>query len=81
MLLKAYSKARSNIEDQYREGMVGRTGGFDVFENTMIPVHTTGTYGGTPLTNGATGFYWFRQCLCCNIFYRYRWLDKVAALA
>ena len=52
--VKGLFQSSSNIEDQYREGMVGRTGGFDVFENTMIPVHTTGTYGGTPLTNGAT---------------------------
>jgi len=52
--VKGLFQASSNIEDQYREGMVGRTGGFDVFENTMIPVHTTGTYGGTPLSNGAT---------------------------
>ena len=52
--VKGLFQASSNIEDQYREGMVGRTGGFDVFENTMVPVHTTGTYGGTPLTNGAT---------------------------
>jgi len=51
--VKGLFQSSSNIEDQYREGMVGRTGGFDVFENTMIPVHTTGTYGGTPLTNGA----------------------------
>ena len=52
--VKGLFQASNNIDDQYREGMVGRTGGFDVFENTMIPVHTTGTYGGTPLTNGAT---------------------------
>jgi len=52
--VKGLFQSSSNIDDQYREGMVGRTGGFDVFENTMIPVHTTGTYGGTPLTNGAT---------------------------
>lgn len=52
--VKGLFQASSNIEDQYCEGIVGRTGGFDVFENTMIPVHTTGTYGGTPLTNGAT---------------------------
>lgn len=51
--VKGLFQASSNIEDQYREGMVGRTGGFDVFENTMIPVHTTGTYGGTPMSNGA----------------------------
>ena len=24
-----------------------------MYENTLIPAHTTGTYGGTPLTNGA----------------------------
>ena len=52
--VKGLFQSSSNIEDQYREGVVGRTGGFDVFENTMIPVHTTGTYGGTPLSNGAT---------------------------
>jgi len=52
--VKGLFQSSSNIDDQYREGMVGRTGGFDVFENTMIPVHTTGTYGGTPLSNGAT---------------------------
>lgn len=52
--VKGLFQSSSNIDDQYREGMVGRTGGFDVFENTMIPVHTTGTYGGTSLTNGAT---------------------------
>ena len=52
--VKGLFQSSSNIDDQYREGMVGRTGGFDVFENTMIPVHTTGTYGGTPKSNGAT---------------------------
>jgi len=46
-------QSSTNIENQYKEGIVGRTGGFDVFENTMIPAHTTGTYAGTPLTNGA----------------------------
>lgn len=51
--VKGLFQSSSNIENQYKEGIVGRTGGFDVFENTMIPVHTTGTYAGTPLTNGA----------------------------
>lgn len=43
----------TNIRNQYREGMMGRTGGFDVFENTLTPSHTTGTLAGSPLTNGA----------------------------
>lgn len=51
--VKGLFQSSDNIEKQYKEGIVGRTGGFDVFENTMMPAHTTGTYGGTPLTNGA----------------------------
>ncbi len=42
-----------NIKKLYREGKMGMTGGFDVFENTLIPTHTTGSLAGTPLTNGA----------------------------
>jgi hypothetical protein len=41
------------IERQYREGMMGRTSGFDVYENTLIGSHTAGTLAGTPLTTGA----------------------------
>ncbi len=51
--VKGLFQSSDNINKQYKEGIVGRTGGFDVFENTMMPAHTTGTYGGTPLTNGA----------------------------
>ncbi len=51
--VKGLFQSSDNIDKQYKEGIVGRTGGFDVFENTMMPAHTTGTYGGTPLTNGA----------------------------
>lgn len=40
------------IKKQYREGMMGRTGGFDVYENTLNPSHTTGTLAGSPVTNG-----------------------------
>jgi hypothetical protein len=43
---------QSNLEEQFREGMMGRTGGFDVGENTMLPSHTTGSLAGSPLTNG-----------------------------
>lgn len=44
---------QQNIKKQYREGMMGRTGGFDVFENTLMPSHTTGSLAGSPLTDGA----------------------------
>jgi hypothetical protein len=33
----------STIAKQYKEGMVGRTAGFDFFENTLMPTQTTGT--------------------------------------
>lgn len=42
----------NQIAKQYREGQMGRTGGFDVYENTLVPSHTTGTFAGTPLTDG-----------------------------
>lgn len=42
----------SNLNQQFREGMMGRTGGFDVFEDTFLPSHTRGTFAGSPLTNG-----------------------------
>lgn len=40
------------IKKQYKEGMMGRTGGFDVYENTLLPSHTTGTIAGSPVTDG-----------------------------
>jgi len=42
----------NQIEKQYRDGIMGRTGGFDVYENTLVPSHTTGSLAGSPLTNG-----------------------------
>jgi hypothetical protein len=50
---KGLFQAQDNIRQQYREGMMGRTGGFDIFENTLLPSHTTGTFAGTPLTTGS----------------------------
>ena len=42
------------ISKQYKEGMMGRTGGFDVYENTLMPSHTTGTLdSAAALTDGA----------------------------
>jgi len=51
--VKGLFHASTNIENQYREGMMGRTSGFDVLENTYLPKHTTGTLAGSPLTTGA----------------------------
>jgi len=50
------------IAEQYREGKIGRTSGFDIFENTLLVPHTTGTavktttytVSSTVTTNGST---------------------------
>jgi hypothetical protein len=36
----------TEIGKQYKEGMMGRHAGYDFFENTLLPSHTTGTEGG-----------------------------------
>lgn len=51
---KGLFSAKSNLDEQFREGMMGRTGGFDVGETTLLPSHTTGSLAGSPLTNGTT---------------------------
>ena len=51
---KGLFAAQSNLNEQFREGMMGRTGGVDVGENTLLPPHTTGTMAGSPLTFGTT---------------------------
>lgn len=43
---------QTNLNQQFREGMMGRTGNFDVFEDTFLPSHTRGSFAGSPLTNG-----------------------------
>ena len=50
--VKGLYQSSSNIKNQYREGIMGRTGGFDVFENTLTPAHSTSDFAGTPLTDG-----------------------------
>lgn len=52
--VKGLFQDSSAIAEQYKEGIVGRTGGFDVYESTLLPAYNPGTFGGTPLTNGAT---------------------------
>lgn len=51
--VKGLFQESTKIAQLYREGMMGRTGGFDVYENTLTPGHTTGSLAGTPLTTGA----------------------------
>jgi hypothetical protein len=50
---KGLFAAQSNLNEQFREGMMGRTGGLEVGENTLLPPHTTGTMAGSPVTFGA----------------------------
>ena len=42
----------TQISTQYKEGELGRIAGFNHFENTINPAHTTGALAGTPLSNG-----------------------------
>jgi hypothetical protein len=54
--LKGLFNDSAQIAKQYREGIVGRTGGFDFYENTLVSKHATGTAAKTTgyLSNGAT---------------------------
>lgn len=54
--LKGLFQDTTAIKQQYRDGSMGRTGGFEFWENTLIPTQTTGTAASTTgyLSNGAT---------------------------
>jgi hypothetical protein len=52
--LKGLFHDSSAIREQYREGLMGRTAGYDWYENTLMPTHTLGTQAGTPLVNGGS---------------------------
>jgi hypothetical protein len=52
--LKGLFHDEDGIARQYREGSMGRTAGFDFYENTHLATHTSGARGGTPLIMGAT---------------------------
>ena len=54
--LKGLFNDQSEVSKQYREGYIGRTGGFSFMENTLLPAHTSGTDDGTGdyLTNDVT---------------------------
>jgi len=50
--LKGLFQDASALKQQYREGMMGRTAGFDFYENTLWPTQTVGTKAGSPVVNG-----------------------------
>ena len=52
--LKGLFNDTATISKQYKEGMMGRTGGFNFYENTLLGTHTTGTAVATYLVNGAS---------------------------
>lgn len=54
--LKGLFQDSSAIRDQYREGMMGRTGGFDFMSSTQMTDHATGTAAKTTgyLVNGGS---------------------------
>jgi hypothetical protein len=54
--LKGLFQDSKSISEQYKTGMIGRTGGFDFYENTLLVPHTTGTAAKTTgyTVNGAT---------------------------
>lgn len=53
---KGLFHAGDNIEEQFRDGIIGRTGGFEMYENTLLLPHTTGTAAKSTgyLVNGAS---------------------------
>ena len=48
--LKGLFQDSGQISKQYLEGKLGRSAGFNFYENTLIPSHLTGTMSATPLT-------------------------------
>ncbi len=59
--VKGLFQSSDNIREQYVEGIMGRTGGFTCFENTLVPRHTSGTFTATTIsvttTAGAPAFF------------------------
>lgn len=59
---KGLFHSSTNIEKQYRDGVIGMTSGFEMYENTLLVPHQTGTaakttsytISGAVTTNGAT---------------------------
>jgi hypothetical protein len=52
--LKGLFHSSSEIEKQYKEGVMGMAAGSKFFMSQNVPNHTIGLLGGTPLMNGST---------------------------
>jgi hypothetical protein len=52
--LKGLFQDSKAITEQYREGEMGRTAGFDWYENTLLPTHTIGNKVASLTVSGAT---------------------------
>jgi hypothetical protein len=51
--VKGLFHSSDQISKQYAEGVMGKTGGFTCYENTLVPNHTTGTFAGSALSDGS----------------------------
>lgn len=51
--VKSYFNPVSTVNAAYADGMLGNGYGFDLYDEPVAGTFTAGTYGGTPLTNGA----------------------------
>lgn len=52
--LKGLFQDSKAITEQYREGLMGRSAGFDWYENTLMPTHTNGNKVSGVTVNGAS---------------------------
>jgi hypothetical protein len=52
--LKGLFNDQKALSKQYKEGMLGRTAGFDFYENTLIPAFTPGGWNGAYTTDTRT---------------------------
>jgi len=51
--VKNYFNPVTTVNEAYADGMLGNGYGFELYDEPVASTFTTGTYGGTPLTNGA----------------------------
>lgn len=52
--LKSLFQSSNEIKKQYEEGIMGYAAGCKFMESQIVPKHTIGALGGTPLVNGTT---------------------------
>lgn len=52
--LKGLFADSKEISEQYKEGMMGRSAGFDWYENTLLPTHTLGNKVASVTVSGAS---------------------------